>query len=83
MLLAIKFDILLKFCLLKFQANYNIMEFNNHIISHMTSHMINLTQSGRFSIIIYSKIDFSLIIHYLTYLIFLINLYSIDSVTSL
>lgn len=40
----------------------------------MTSHMMDLTQSRRFGIITYPEVDFSFIIHHLTYLTFLINL---------
>ncbi len=49
------------------------MEFDNYIISHMTSHVINLIKSGQFYIITYLEFDFSLIIYHLTYLTFLVN----------
>ena len=42
----------------------------------MTCHIINLTQLEQFDIINYSKINFFLIICYLTYLIFLVNFYN-------
>ena len=42
----------------------------------MTSHIIDLTSVEQFYIIIYSKIDISLIIYYLIYLIFLVNFYN-------
>ena len=58
------------------ESNSNIIKSNIYIISHMTSHMIDLTQLRQFHIIIYSKIDFSLIICYLIYLTFLINFYN-------
>ncbi len=38
----------------------------------MTSHVINLTRLGEFSIITYSKVNLSFIIYHLTYLIELI-----------
>ncbi len=50
------------------------MEFDNPIIKYITSHIMSLTQSRRFGIIIYFKIDLFLIIYHLTYLIFLVNL---------
>ena len=53
------------------------MRFDNYIISHM----IDLTQLGRFDIIIYLKINFFFHIYYLIYLIFLINLYYISNTT--
>ncbi len=52
------------------------MKFDNHMISHMTSHVIDLTRSRKFYIITYLKADFSLIIYHLTYLTFLANLYN-------
>lgn len=56
-------------CMIFVNNKYNIMEFDNDIISHMTSHLIDLTWFGWFGSIIYAKIDLSLIIYYLTYLI--------------
>ena len=41
----------------------------------MISHMIDLTKLGQFYIIVYLKIDFSLIIYHLTSLTFLVNFY--------
>ncbi len=35
---------------------------------------MNLTQLGKFDILTYLKVNFSLIIYYLTYLTFLVNL---------
>ncbi len=58
------------------KGNYNIMEYNNHIISYITSYMIDLTQLKRFDIIIYPKVNLFLIIHQLTYLTFLVNLFN-------
>ncbi len=52
------------------------MEVDNHMISYITSYMIDLTQSGQFYIITYPEIDISLIIRYLIYLTFLINFYN-------
>ncbi len=46
------------------------------IISYITSHIINLTQLEYFDIIIYLEFDLSLIIYYLTYLTFLVNLFN-------
>ncbi len=40
----------------------------------MTSYIMDLTQLRQFGIITYPKVDFSFIIYYLTYLIFLIKL---------
>ncbi len=51
------------------------MKSDNYKISHMTSHMMNLIWLGQFDIIAYLKVDFSLIIYYLIYLIFSINLF--------
>lgn len=48
---------------------YNVMEFDNHIISYM----INFIQLGWFDIIIHFEADFFFIIYHLIYLIFLIN----------
>ena len=42
--------------------------------NHMTSHVIDLIKSGQFYIINHPEVDFLLIIHYLIYLTFLINL---------
>ncbi len=44
--------------------------------SYIIRHMIDLTRSGQFYIIIHLEIDLSLIICYPTYLIFLANLYN-------
>ncbi len=52
------------------------MKSDNHMISYMTSHVMDFTRSGQFHIITYFKDDLSLIIHYLTYLTFLINLHN-------
>ncbi len=56
--------------------NYKVKKFKNHMISHMISHMIDLTQLGQFHIIIYTKINPFLIMCYLTYLTFWINLHN-------
>ncbi len=71
--------ILLKFVSKK-KNNCNIIKPNNYIISHMTSHILDLTQSGWFNIITYFKIDLSLIIYYMTYLTFSINFYNQSTV---
>lgn len=52
------------------ESNYNIMKTDSHI----TCHVIDLTQLRQFNIIIYFELDFFFIIYHLTYLIFLINL---------
>ncbi len=52
------------------------MESDNQMISHMTSHVIDLIQLEQFYIITYLEVDLSLIIHYLTYLNFLINFHN-------
>ncbi len=50
------------------------MESDNHMIIHITSHVIDLTQLEQFYILTYLKVDLPLIIRHLTYLTFLINL---------
>lgn len=45
------------------------------MMSYLTCYMIDLTQSRWFDILTYLKVDFYLIIHHLTYLIFLINFF--------
>ncbi len=40
----------------------------------MTNHVMDLTRLGQFYIISYPKIDFFLIIYYLIYKIFLVNI---------
>lgn len=52
------------------------MESDNNIISHMTSHIMDLTQLRSFPIITYLKVDISLILRYLIYPIFLVNLHN-------
>ncbi len=52
------------------------MKSDNHIINYMTSHFIELTQWEQLQIITYPEIDFSLIICYLIYLTFSVNLYN-------
>ncbi len=52
------------------------MESDNHIISHMTSYVIDLIQLRQFHIITHSKVDLSLIIRHLIYLTFLVNLHN-------
>lgn len=51
------------------------MEFNNYMISNMTNHFIDLIQFRQFDIIIYSEVNFSFIIFYLTYITFLVNFF--------
>ena len=55
------------------QGECNVMESDSHMISHMTSHVMDLTRSGRFGIITYPEVDLSLIIRHLTYLTFSVN----------
>ena len=50
------------------------MKSNNHIISHITSYVIDLTQLKQFYIITYLKVNLFLIVYHLTYLTFLVNL---------
>ena len=47
----------------------------------MTSYVIDLTRLEEFDIIIYLKIDISLIIYYLTYLTFLYIIYTYNLLT--
>lgn len=43
---------------------------------HMITYIIDLTQLKQFNIITYLKVDLFFIIHYLTYLIFLVSLFN-------
>lgn len=43
------------------------------MISHITSHIIDLTRLEKFYIITYSEVDVSLIICHLSHLTFLVN----------
>ncbi len=52
------------------------MKSDNHIISHLTSHTIDLTWSRQFYIISYPKINLFSIICYLIFLTFLVNIYN-------
>lgn len=50
-----------------------MIKFDNNIISHITSYVIDLTQLKKFHIRTYLKVDLFLIIYHLIYLTFLIN----------
>ena len=58
------------------KSNYNMIKSDNCIISYITFYMIDLTQLKQFNIITYFKVDFSLIINYLIYLLFSINFFN-------
>ena len=70
-----KIHMLIKICIQE-KNNCNVIESNNHIISYITSHIIDLSRLKLFDIIIYLYINFFLIIYYLTYLIFLVSFYN-------
>ncbi len=57
----------------KILSKYNDIKSNNYIISYMTSHVMNITQSGQFVIINYLKVNLSFIIYHLIYLNISIN----------
>ena len=61
---------------MKEEYNYNIIKSDNHIINHITSYIIYSNQLGQFHIITYFKVDFALIIYYMTYLILLTNFHN-------
>lgn len=54
----------------------NVMKSGNHIISYMTSYMIDQSQSRQLDIITDPKIDLSFIICQLTYLTISVNLFN-------
>lgn len=51
----------------------NVMEIDDHRISHMSGHLIDFTWLRQFDI---TKVDFFLIICHLIYLNFLVNLFN-------